>query len=248
MAGVHPSTKMNVTVGVVSLRPWVSSCSQPPSAARMSGSRLRRTFSFLPAFLRSLALTLMARCPASVRLTAEHDHTCRIGCPNEPDSLTHYNECPRLFYFFLSFWRHATILPRRNHILHDLITRVFLRGLQYGIVVLGFLDASVYAHHKHRQDSENSGNFGDCIKGRIRFMTAITPAYAHAYQATCLAQHLIGVPHHNFQLPKPKSRYPCLPNARSITRERGNDYCGWATYTDVVVLALLMVKLLLDGV
>ena len=28
----------------------------------------------------------------------------------------------------------------RNHFLHDLITRVFLRSLQYGIVVLGFLD------------------------------------------------------------------------------------------------------------
>ena len=43
------------------------------SAARMSGSRLRRTFSFLPAFLRSLPLTLMGRCPASVRLTAPCD-------------------------------------------------------------------------------------------------------------------------------------------------------------------------------
>ena len=107
-----------------------------------------------------------------------------------------------------------------------------MRSLQYGIVVLGFLDAFVYAHHKHRQDSENSGNFGDCIKGRIRCMTAITPAYAHAYQATCLAQHLPGFPHHNFRLPKAKSKYPYLPNVRSITRERGNDYRGWAIYTD----------------
>ena len=63
-------------------------------------------------------------------------------------------------------------------------------------------------------------------------MTAITPAYAHAYQATCLAQHLPGAPQHNFRLPKPKSRYPHLPNARSITRERGNGYRGWAIYTD----------------
>ena len=70
------------------------------------------------------------------------------------------------------------------------------------------------------------------MKGRIRFMTAITPAYAHAYQATFLAQRLPGVPHHNFRLPKTKSRYPYLPNARSITRERGNDYRGWAIYTD----------------
>ena len=76
-------------------------------------------------------------------------------------------------------------------------------------------------------------------------MTAITPAYAHAYQATCLAQHLPGVPHKNFRLPKPKVRYPYLPNARSMTRERGNDYRGWAIYSDGV--ALLMVKLLLDG-
>ena len=67
--------------------------------------------------------------------------------------------------------------------LHDSITRVFLRSLQYGIVVLGFLDAFIYAHHKHRLDSENARNFGDCM----RLMTAITPAYAHAYQTTCLA-------------------------------------------------------------
>ena len=75
--------------------------------------------------------------------TEEHDHTCRVGCPNEPASLTHYNECPRLYNIFISFWRHAAILPQRNHFLHALITRVFLQSLQYGIVVLGFLDAFV---------------------------------------------------------------------------------------------------------
>ena len=63
-------------------------------------------------------------------------------------------------------------------------------------------------------------------------MTAITPAYAHAYQATCLAQHFPAVPHQNFRLPKPKVRYPYLPHDLSITRERGNDYHGWAIYTD----------------
>ena len=74
-----------------------------------------------------------------------------------------------------------TALPRRNHLQHDLFTQVFLRSLQYGIVVMGFIDAFVDAHHQHRRDIENPGNFGDCMKGRIRFMTAITPAYAHAY-------------------------------------------------------------------
>ena len=35
-------------------------------------------------------------CTAQRFHTDEHDHTCRIGCPDEPGSLTHYNECPRL--------------------------------------------------------------------------------------------------------------------------------------------------------
>ena len=61
-------------------------------------------------------------------------------------------------------------------------------------------------------------------------MTAITPAYAHAYQATCLSRHMPAVPHHNFWLPK--SRFPYLPNARSKTRERGNGFRGWAICTD----------------
>ena len=159
-------------------------------------------------------------CTAQRFHTEKHDHTCRIGCPNEPDSLTHYNECPRLCNIFISFWRHVAILLQRNHLPHDLITRVFLQSLQYGIVVLGFLDAFVYAHLKHRKDSENSGNFGDCMKGRIRFMTAITPAYAHAYQATCLAQHMPAVPRQNFRLPKLKARYPYLPDDRSLTSKR----------------------------
>ena len=105
-------------------------------------------------------------------------------------SLITMSECPRLYSIFLSFWRHATILPPRNRLLHDLISRVFLQSLQYGIVVLGFLDAFVYAHRKHRLDSANAGNFGDCLTGRVRF--------------------------------------PFLPNDRSIKRELGNDYHGWA--------------------
>ena len=141
----------------------------------------------LVGFLRILCNGL---CTAQRFHTEEHDHTRRIGCPNEPDSLSHYKECHRLYNIFVSFWRHATILPQGNHFLHDLITRVFMRSLQYGIVVVGFLDASVCAHHRHRSDCENFGNFGDCMKGRIRFMTAITSAHAHAYQATCFTATL----------------------------------------------------------
>ena len=108
-----------------------------------------------------------------------NEHTCRVGCPNEPDSLTLQRVSPVV----------RSVLPRRNHLLHDVITHVFLRSLQYGIVVLGFIDTFVYAHHQHRQGLENPGNFDDCMKRRIRFMMTITPVYTHAYQATCLSRH-----------------------------------------------------------
>ena len=96
----------------------------------------------------------------------------------------------------LSLWRNATILPQRNSFLRDLIPRVFMRSIQYGLVVLGFFDAFHYAHHKQCQDSENSGNFGDCM--------------------------------HNFRLPK--------------------TIVVGGIFIQMVVLALLMVKLLLGGV
>ena len=78
---------------------------------------------------------------------------------------------------------------------------------------------------------ENSGNFGDCMKGRIRFMTAITPAYAHANQVTCLTRHIPAVQSQRFCLPSAKARYPHLPNIRSKTREGGKNFQGWAIYT-----------------
>ena len=198
----------------------------------------------LVGFLRILCDGL---CAAQRFHTAENHHTCRIGCPDEPDSLPHYNMCPRVYNLFLSFWRHATMVPPRNCLLHDLISRVFLRSLQYGIVVLGFLDAFVYAHHKHRLDSAIAGNFGVCLTGRVRFMTAITPAYALAYQTICLVMHFPGVSHHSFRLPRPKSRYPFLPNDRSFSAELGHDCRGW-TFCQMVVPVLWMVKPLLDGV
>ena len=61
-------------------------------------------------------------------------------------------------------------------------------------------------------------------------MTAITSAYAHAYQATCLTRDMPAVPRLNFRLPKRKAKHPHLPNVR-ITRERGNDLQRWAICT-----------------
>ena len=57
-------------------------------------------------------------------------------------------------------------------------------------------------------------------------MTAIAPAHAHAYQVTRLTRHMLAVSRLNFRLPKSKARYPHLPNVRTTTREKGNDFQG----------------------
>ena len=107
---------------------------------------------------------------------------------------------------YSSCWGQAAVHPRRGDLLLDLISQVFLRSLQNGIAVMGFIDALVYAHHQYRRNVGDPGNFGDNMKGRIRFMTAITPAYAHAYQATCLTRHLPAILRQNFRPPKPKAK------------------------------------------
>ena len=184
-------------------------------------------------------------CTAQSFHTEEHDHTCRVGCPNEPDSLSHYNERPRLYDIFTSFWRHATVLPQRNHLLHDLIIRVFLRSLQYGTVVRALLTTLFMAHQQHRQGLQNSGNFGDHMKGRIRFMTAITPAYAHAYQTTCLSRRVPAILEKIFVSRKPDIRtFPMLVPQHVKKAMISED--GPFIWTEV--LASWMVKPWLDGV
>ena len=71
----------------------------------------------------------------------------------------------------------------------SLVTCLFLQSLQNGIDAFFF-----EAHHQHRPGFENLQNLGDCMKGRIRFMTAITLACAYAYHElvsldTCLRSH-----------------------------------------------------------
>ena len=58
--------------------------------------------------------------------------------------------------------------PRRSHLLLDVVSQ-FFQSLQLGIMVMGLIDAF-----------EISGRFGDNTRGRISFMTAITPAFVPA--------------------------------------------------------------------
>ena len=94
---------------------------------------------------------------------------------------------------------------------------------------------------------ENPGNFGDYMKRRIRFMTAITPAYAHAYQAMCLARHIPAAPHQNFRLPNPKPDILFFPMLVPSHVKEAMIIVG-GLFIQMVVLALLMVNPLLGGV
>ena len=55
------------------------------------------------------------------------EQRCRVGCQDEPDSLSHYIECPLPHNFFTTVWRHAVVRPRRDHLFHDLITQTSAR-------------------------------------------------------------------------------------------------------------------------
>ena len=54
-------------------------------------------------FLRILCNGL---CTAQRFHTEGEEQVCRVGCPDEPDSLSlsQYNECPRLYDMFVSIW------------------------------------------------------------------------------------------------------------------------------------------------
>ena len=80
-------------------------------------------------------------------------------------------------------------------------------------------------------------NFGDCMKGRIRFMTAITPAYAHAYQVTCLTRHIPDVQNQRYRLLITKAIYAHLTNVPQRAKEAMIFRDGRSTLTGVPALA-----------
>ena len=119
-----------------------------------------------------------------------------------------------------------------GHLFHDLITQVFLRSAS--IWDRGTWVSSMPSGTPLTTTAEILIILGtlDCMKGRSRFMRAITRAFAHAYQVTCLTRQMPVVASQKFRLPCAKARYPHLSNARTAARKRGNDFQGWAVYTD----------------
>ena len=80
--------------------------------------------------------------------------------------------------------------------------------LPRSFVMMGIIDAFVYVHKYHRDNTDNPGKFEDCMEGRIRLPTAVTLSYVHAYQALCLTGRSADI------LPSAKAKYLNLPNDR----------------------------------
>ena len=106
----------------------------------------------------------------------DDDQYCRLGCPDEPGCLSHKNRCLCLHDAFEKIRRKAGFRLRENQWVHDFITQTLLRSIQHGIVVMGIFDEIVDAHNFHQHNGNNAGRVGDSVEGRVRLMTAITPA------------------------------------------------------------------------
>ena len=64
---------------------------------------------FIVGFPRILCIEV---CTAQRFLTEEHDHTCRIGCPNELENSHSLQFLSQVVQHLHFFWRHPTILPQ----------------------------------------------------------------------------------------------------------------------------------------
>ena len=97
-------------------------------------------------------------------------------------------------------------------------------------LLMGIIDAFVYARNFHSHKKNNPRKFEDFMEGRISLLTAITPLCAHAYQTLNLARRPLDILHQRFRLPSVKAQYQNLPNNRITTRENGDDFKGWAFF------------------
>ena len=96
---------------------------------------------------------------------------------------------------------------------------------------MGIIDAFVYAHNYHRRNTDNPGNFGDSMEGRIRLLTAIPPTYAHGYQSLCLdARSTFLVKGFACRLSEPDDRVSRTLEPQRV--KKATMFKGWAACTD----------------
>ena len=119
-----------------------------------------------------------------------------------------------------------------SHTLQRMSSTVQSVCLQYGIVVVGFIDAFVCAHNHYRRNIENPGNFGDCMKGRMNPFHDSNHCLCSSIPGTLPDKTHACDPKPEISSAECQSQIPHLPNVRTATHERGNDFQVWAIHTD----------------
>ena len=148
------------------------------------------------------------------------EQTCRVGCSDEPDCLSHYNRCPLLPDILVTIWRNAGI-HLRGTLFHDLITQILYRSLQHGILVVEIIDAFLHAHNYHRHNTDNPEKVEDC-NGR---KDSPCDGY-HAVLRPCVPSPLS----HRMLGWRSLLKVPLTqPNHHA---KKGDDFKGWARFTD----------------
>ena len=165
--------------------------------------------------------------------TEEHDHRCRVGCPNDPDSLS------LTLQWVSSFVQYIYSL------------------LETGYCTFTEKPSSPWHDHPCVPAKPSMWNCGDGLHWRFWLCPSAPSKYQESCELwwlherknplydsdhSCLRSRISGDMSDKthacntapiFRLWKPKAKSPYLPNARSTTRERGNDFRGWAIiYTD----------------
>ena len=106
-------------------------------------------------------------CTAKRFRVDNEEQTCRVGCTDEPDCLTHCNRCTLLYNIFFTIWRNAGVHLQEDRLFHDFFTLTSLRSLQFGIVVMGIIDAFVYAQNTTVTIRTIQGNSRTAWKGEF---------------------------------------------------------------------------------
>ena len=101
----------------------------------------------------------------------------------------------------------ADTIVRPDAIPHDSLTHMTCRSEQHCIFALGVINVFVHARKHHRHSWDNPGQFEDCMQGRIRLMTAVAPACAHAFETLCFSGRPGDLLVNSFRLRAPEATY-----------------------------------------
>ena len=113
---------------------------------------------------------------------AEKHPLCPLRCHDGLHCIRHFNRCPALFESLYSFWLGSGECISPTAIFNEFRFKIAVRSDRLCILISGLLDAFVTANNMQRTSCGPGLNFREVMRGRIKMVTALSPAWAHTYQ------------------------------------------------------------------